>query len=264
MTQVGESVSVGKILQHSKNNCYFCKENKDETPDPPPESKDEAEWEEDDGELIGNDPGELECNRRDNSNDPRPNDWLIRETTKSRKANHRVTPNPHHLIPGNESLKQVPDLLEWIFEDRGQIKNDIGYNVNNELNGIWLPSNNSMRGDSRWKDEKFKVSYAERAMKKAGGSFHDRHNNPYSAFVTKILQKIADRMWGFESQDFDCPFHTEGESDDELYEPPYALISRLNGVSIRLRGYLQRINRPNKQVYTSRLVQEVWKKQGHD
>jgi hypothetical protein len=100
-------------------------------------------------------------------------------------------------------------------------------------------------------------------MEKAEALFHDRHLNPYSSFVREILEKISNRMWGIEAQNPNCPYKTEGESEDELYEPPYALVSRLNGVSKRLRNYLKNINRPNQQVYTSKLVQAVWKKQGH-
>ena len=259
--EIGESITVGMIMKHKKNECYFCRENKEEQPDPVPLSKDDADWEEEDGALIGNNAGELERNMRDNSGDPRPTDWFIRETSRHKHKKHKVTPNPHHLIPGNESLKEVPDLLEWIFQEKGQIKSDIGYNVNNELNGIWLPSNNSMRGDARWGDERFKVAFAERAMEEAGGLFHDRHLSPYSDFVKEILQKIADRMWGLDVPNPNCEYKTEGESKDELYEPPYALVSRLNGVSLRLRAYLKRIAKPNKQVYTSRLVQAVWKEQ---
>lgn len=259
MTNIGETVSVGKILKHKKSNCYFCRENKDEQPNPVPASKSDADWEEDPDE-IDNDSGELERLMRDNARKPRPTDWFIKETPRHTRKKHRVTPNPHHLIPGNESLKEVQDILYWIHEGQGLIENDIGYNVNNESNGIWLPSNNSMRNDPRWKDEDFKIAYAQRAMEEAGAVFHDRHLNPYSDFVKQILQKIANRMWGIDAQDPDCKYKTEGGSGDKHFKPPYALVSRLNGVSARLRVYLRRTHKPNRQVYTSALVAKVWQK----
>ncbi len=249
-----------EVLEHDENDCPFCKENKDEKPDPIPESKNEANWEEDSRELIGISSGELESNMKNKRNLPRPNNWMIDLENDGMKE-HKVTPNPHHLIPGNESLKQVEDLLEWIFQDRGQIKNDIGYDVNNENNGIWLPSNNSMRGDARWGDLTFKINYVEKAMDESEGHFHDRHGKPFSEFVRGILQKIADRMWGVEAQNSNCPYKTEDDPND-LWEPPYALITRLNGVSARLSNYFNSSCLPTPFIYTSKLVLTYWIKKG--
>lgn len=259
MTNIGESVSVPTILRHDPQDCPFCKSDAKEKPNPTPISKADADWEDDDGKLIGNSSGTLEKNMT-NEGDPRPKTWFIRESNRHRNKNHNLIPNPHHLIPGNESLKQVPDLLEWIFENHGQIENDIGYDVNNALNGVWLPSNNSMRGNSNWennqKNKKFRTDFARRAMEEAGGHFHDRHLNPYSEFVKEVLQKIADRMWGIDAQDPDCPFKTRDGGG--RYKPPYALVARLNGVSLRLVHYVKNTKNPNQQLFTSKLVQDVW------
>lgn len=84
---------------------------------------------------------------------PRPKHWTIDlRPLGLDNPQHKIVANPHHLIPGNESLKKATTLLPWIFGDEGKIENDIGYNVNNASNGVWLPSNNSMRGHSYWID----------------------------------------------------------------------------------------------------------------
>lgn len=257
MTQVMQPVSVDIILKHTED-CPFCKSNQEEKPNPVPESKDVADWEEDPGDaLIGNSSGELEKHM----DDPRPTDWIIDISdlhAAGDAANHKVVPNPHHLIPGNESLKCAEALLEWIFAEKGKIENDIGYNVNNGKNGVWLPSNNGMRGVAWWEGDaqmSRKVSYVERAMDKAKWHFHDRHGAPYSEFVTKILNKIADRMNG--DQKKECPFKTS-KSGGGKYRPPYALVARLNGVSARIRPYLMSGAKPNRFLFTSKLVMQYW------
>jgi hypothetical protein len=224
-------------------------------------SKDVGDWEEDpvsDTALIGNDAGELESNM----DNPRPANWIIDiQSDLDGEKDHKVTPNPHHLIPGNESLKRADELLLWIFAEKNKIENDIGYNVNNGENGIWLPSNNSMRGVSWWAGKQHinrKFIYAEKAMQKGNGHFHDRHNSPYSDFVLEILLKIADRMNGKEAPG--CPYKPEAKADGK-FPPPYALVTRLNGVSSRIKTYLMDWRRPNRRVYTSKLVWGLWTKE---
>lgn len=258
MTELAEGVLIGMVLEHDKNDCPFCVSNEKAKPNPVPVSKGEASWEEDADKLIGNDAGELE----NNMSTPRPQDWYL-EDAVARELNiatpHKITPNPHHLIPGNEALKQVPTLLPWIFEDKGKIENDIGYDVNNGENGIWLPSNNSMRGVSWWSGDTQiirKAKYAKSAMKVSGGLFHDRHIDPYSEFVQKILNKIADRMNGLQAQDPKCPYKVE-KGESTRYKPPYALVNRLNGVSRRLSGYLKTSATPTNYIYTSKLVKKA-------
>lgn len=256
MTQMLESVLIGLVLEHDKSECPFCKSNEVVKPNPLPVSKGDANWEEDADKLIGNDAGELESNM----SIKRPDGWFI-EPEIAQELNiavpHKITPNPHHLIPGNEALKQVTGLLPWIFENRGgKIENDIGYDVNNGENGIWLPSNNSMRGVAWWTGDTHiarKIRYAASAMKVSGGVFHDRHIDPYSKFVRKLLNKIADRMNGKEAQDEGCPWKTEANTTGR-YKPPYALIPRLNGVSKRLSVYLNAATKRTKFIYTSKLA----------
>lgn len=255
--ELGEMIAV--VLahddKHSPSTCPFCRSNEESAPENVKTIVD-ANWDEDPDESINNDAGELERNMRDNKKDPRPTGWTISfEHAAGGLKNHNVTPNPHHLIPGNESLKQS-DVTDWLFADAGLIEHDVGYNVNNEENGIWLPSNNSMRSDSRWTNTSFKYQYVIHAMKETNGHFHDRHGKPYSDFVTKTLNTIAERMHGIDSKA--CPYETEKTKAGNKFLPPYALIPRLNGVSSRLRGHLKADSKPNDFIYTSKLVKEAF------
>lgn len=255
MPELAEPVLIAAVLEHDARACPFCKSNATAKPNPPPKSKGEASWEEDADKLIGNDAGELE----NNMDAPRPTHWMLDpKVAKELKiaVPHKITPNPHHLIPGNEALKEATTLLPWIFEDQGKIENDIGYDVNNGKNGIWLPSNNSMRGVAWWTGDAQiakKKRYAASAMKVSGGLFHDRHVDPYSKFVRKILNKIANRMEGIEAQDKKCPYKAEPGKGGK-FKPPYALVPRLNGVSKRLSTYLKASRKPTAFIYTSKLA----------
>jgi hypothetical protein len=231
MSEMGEAALVEKLLEHQAEDCPFCKEN--QKPKGAPKSNAEPLWDEDAAaarkEAIGNSSGELEKHMSIS----RPTDWVLKHPVYNcareelELEGHRVTANPHHLIPGNESLKEVPDLLKWIFEGEGHIEADIGYDVNNGDNGIWLPSNNSMRsnrlGNSSWECETVKMTYVN-AAQPGHGTFHDRHLR-YSDFVRKILQKIADRMDGIDAR-ANCPYKTEKGTN--RFKPPYALVQRLN------------------------------------
>jgi len=51
----------------------------------------------------------------------------------------------HHIIPGNASLKKSKRLMKYLHVD-GMAKGNIGYNINNHENGIWLAGNYALRG----------------------------------------------------------------------------------------------------------------------
>jgi hypothetical protein len=258
MTQIFEPVDVGIILEHEPD-CPFCKSNMKEKPIPLPVTKIVANWDEDAvADAIDNDSGDLEENMK-KAKRPRPTNWVVDMRMVGESRSHKLVANPHHLIPGNESLACADTLLEWIFASGGKIENDIGYDVNNAQNGIWLPSNNSMRGVKWWEgDDEInqKTKFVVQAMDKAGRHFHDRHNDPYSEFVTEILNKIADRMNGVSQKG--CPYEKEASGKGK-YKPPYSLVARLNGVSNRIKPYLSATAKPNRRLYTSKLVMEYWK-----
>jgi hypothetical protein len=257
MTQINESAMMKLITEHTKK-CPLCTE-----PETPPKRKTnvDANWEDDPGEAIGNDAGSLESAMA-GEGAPRPTTWILNgQIGPSKLKQHVVTPNPHHLVPGNESLK-VSNLLEWLFEG-DKINADVGYDVNNAKNGVWLPSNNSMRSTSpqrqgaNWDNPALKKAYVIAAMDKAHGHFHDRHGTPYSDFVTKILNKIADRLNGIKHLDVNCPYQTE-RAGDGRFKPPLYLYTRLNGVSTRLKTYLSTAAKRQAYVYTSKLVLLYW------
>src|SRR5262249_33937172 len=63
-------------------------------------------------ERIGNDSGALSSKMKESKPD-----WSV--------DGRPITPNAHHLIPGNEALKQAKELLKWIFEYLGKIEADV-------------------------------------------------------------------------------------------------------------------------------------------
>lgn len=256
-----------EILEHNEKDCPFCKENK---PPEKLESNIEQSWDDDQltndkywTEKIGNDSGDLEKDM-EAAGYPRPKDWRLKmpvyKCGKQRHSSevdlgedHIVKANPHHLIPGNASLKKCRALRKWIFASEKKITGDIGYDINNDRNGIWLPSNNAMRGDSRWDCETVKMTYAN-ASQPGRGSFHDAHVD-YNKFVKRLLKRVADRMEGIDVKN-NCPYKTEKDENSDKFKPPYALVSRLNGISQRLKGYLKLFNPDDVKdpLYTSKIV----------
>jgi hypothetical protein len=254
MTQIGEAAMIGLITEHTSK-CELCTDPK--TP-PKKKSNADANWEEDPGAAIGNSSGDLEdAMTAPPYRDPRPKDWKISGTVAKTTFNdHLVVPNPHHLIPGNESLKQS-NVLDWIFES-DKITADVGYDVNNAENGVWLPSNNGMRGNPKWGNQDVKKWYVLNAMDEAEGHFHDRHGDPYSKTVTKILNKIADRMNGVKILNMDCPYNNKKAKNSDKFEPPFYLYVRLNGVSARCKKHLTHTAKQQRFLYTSKLVKLYW------
>jgi hypothetical protein len=173
---------------------------------------------------------------------------------------------PHHLIPGNESLKGSA-LVAFLGDDDvigefagGQasvIKKGLsaGYDVNRAANGAWLPSPYALsnkngwpaapgiqvikkRGDARVAEqtEDFKTAYVAAAIEAAGDrQFHMRHNE-YSEKVGEILAamhvRLAKMATGL------CPLAESSEADDK-YAPPPGLKARLDVLSGNLRGFVQ-------------------------
>lgn len=290
MTEVFEKADVAKILEHKHDDtCPFCRSNETEKPENP-KSVDNSDWEEDPGKRIGNNAGKLENEMAEKNSDPRPVNWGIRGSDNTQlkleltENEFSITPNPHHVIPGNESLKKVPQLRKWIFAAENHIKADIGYDVNNHKNGVWLPSNNAMRGhrlytdqkseqtkqkkdpsyqakNTPWEDEKaalpYKKKYAVACMRATGRQFHDRHVD-YSKFISKVLNKIAQRMDANAKELKSCIYAEDKKQGEDKYDPPYALVTRLNGVSNRFRPYLLLQEGPKSPIFTSKLAKAYW------
>lgn len=152
-----------------------------------------------------------------------------------------VTVAAHHLVPGNESLLRAQQLVAWMKKGKN-VKGDIGYGVNHENNGVWLPGSYAWNAQSltTWKKlgasadgVQLQYAYAYTAMRKSGRPWHDRHTD-YSAWVKRTLEKFRVKMLEMRSA---CPKCDQNAK--KPWPPPYALVSRIDGLSARLRGRLQ-------------------------
>ncbi len=232
--EIGESIAVS-VATSDKDDCWACKEE-------PPEKK---------KNILTESPSSVGAPLPENDlhNDSstlgtnlgfRPT-WRISVKDRHEGAeiirNCEVTPGAHHLIPGNASLAQVPSILNLMEESRGKIRGDIGYDVNSQQNGIWLPANYGVRVDSefdkKWSKYSFQDEYAIAAMKRAGAQFHDSHPT-YSGKVKTTLRALADKINLKKPEK--CAI-CDSEISDKA-RPPYGLVGRLNAVSRQHRGFL--------------------------
>jgi hypothetical protein len=170
---------------------------------------------------------------------------------------------PHHLIPGNESLKGsgvVPFLGDddTISEFTGEGQSSyikegfsIGYEVNFAENGVWLPSPYALSNANEWPSEPgikvikkrkgedyaqqaedFKTAYVAASIQASGGrQFHMRHEK-YSKEVRKLLDVIGERL--AKMCEKSCPI-AAGSEDDGKFDPPPGLRGRLAVLSNNLR-----------------------------
>lgn len=148
---------------------------------------------------------------------------------------------PHHVIPGNEAWPETK-LLKWVDKRDGTIVSDIGYDVNDESNGIDLPGIHGL-GDGRWTTagNTFQTRYALAAMacSRPQRQFHDRHN-AYSDWVVNVLDAIAAKLEGEDGKALPgCGKDGCGGSKKKPFDPPYGLLGRLDGVTRRLKIRLQ-------------------------
>lgn len=177
---------------------------------------------------------------------------------------------PHHLIPGNESLKGSrvvaflgdDDVIEN-FKLKGKpsscIKKDMsaGYDVNQAQNGEWLPSPYALSMSNEWpaaegiqalrrregdgedialQTEAFKLAYAVDAMNVSPKKqFHMRHAD-YSNKVREILDSMGAKLKLYATGL--CPVAKKG-TEDKKSNPPGGLAGRLDALSERLRGLLR-------------------------
>lgn len=151
----------------------------------------------------------------------------------------------HHLIPGEASLE--PSALKpYMTRDQSvevqtkegkktkKIRKHIGYNVNGAHNGVWLPGNYYIRGntspikDTTWSEldnDPWCLNYVAAVIRASGGQFHDAHTK-YSAAVEELLGKIAKVLSQHECDD--C------KSLD--INPPFKIKNRLYNLSAYFRG----------------------------
>lgn len=159
----------------------------------------------------------------------------------------------HHLIPGEASLAPS-DLFKHYMKKGGSfttaggksytLKANIGFNVNGNHNGIWLPGNYAIRATKpqfnptkkSWSDlivsnPTWCYAYMTACVEQAGGQFHDSHTK-YSSAVLDILDKVHVRLSEHQDACEECASKTE------IY-PPYVLKARLYLLSAYLRSQVR-------------------------
>ena len=155
----------------------------------------------------------------------------------------------HHLVPGEAAL--APSFLYKKYMKKNatfttpggrsyKLKAHIGYNVNGNHNGIWLPGNYAIRKSKptlnptkkSWseliaKDPEWCYAYMTACCEQAQGQFHDSHTK-YSSAVKDILNKVCVKLSLHQDACTKC------ESKTDIY-PPYVLKVRLYLLSQYLR-----------------------------
>ncbi len=159
----------------------------------------------------------------------------------------------HHCIPGNASMKSEKSsgyqhkILKYIEKDENTITDNIGYDINNYKNGIWLcnkPDHFIGRmKDGEWDiypqsgmkwgalskkhvDKQYKMAKA--SMMESNRQFHDSHG-PYSKEVRRRLDDLMDDI---KEEKMECPI--EKDSKKPNVRPPFGLLIKLNGLSKNL------------------------------
>ncbi|WP_018417174.1 AHH domain-containing protein [Teredinibacter turnerae] len=268
MTQIGEAISLSKLSHedHDENTCAFC----NATPEPTTEENTLVDdFDEDSNEVSGvddtglahkNSSGKLAKALEAAGYEQISAEIGLREfSTPPQQCSVplKVTTAAHHLIPGNASLKNS-DIMEFLHTD-GMAEGNIGYNVNNYENGVWLAGNYALRGKSgmpKWgKEGKSFTSqtklepyeYAKRAIEKTRTQFHDAHKS-YSDTVLKTLDLVAEKYET--TQDVWCTESSAPKSDSKPQLP--MLVMRLNTISRRAKSKLENPSELwNENIYTS-------------
>lgn len=214
MTQIGEAIAMD-LVTPEKDNCWYCTEQ--------PEQTVENKLDEDPSSV-----GDAENSMANSSSKlgralgHRPS-WTARVSGKE----VAITPAAHHLIPGDTSLKNATKLLK--FMQKGDtVDGDVGYDVNDRKNGVWLPTYPA----SGWGGLDANA-YAIQAMKVAGAQFHNFHPQ-YSQKASQSLSAIADKLV---KKGAGCPIC--GKEMKNAKRPPFGLVGRLNALSRRYRGFLK-------------------------
>jgi hypothetical protein len=204
--------------------------------------------------------------------DPRP----IKMTWNSRPLNWGVTCAAHHLLPSADGFKRSA-IVPWLVKKgqtaqvgtkgrklasfTGKVDNHVGYDLNGAQNGVWLPGPYYMYGvwtnftsgldpedevpptgapsggEMMPEDYSSQLEYAVVAMRKANAQFHDSHRRPYSAFVVRVLNAIANKMQKIVDT-AECP-DCRAKIQNSGPPAPYSLILRLNASGGRLRNLLE-------------------------
>lgn len=230
MTEVGEMAGVGLAPPHQEGECPFCKEK-------PEEETRENDLSRDNNKLRGS-LGEVP-------------EWKARipggET-------YDLQPDAHHLIPITSMDKAASLRQPWV--EGSETAGPIGYDINDENNGVWLPSTRPISSSAPWKSNSpgVKKAFVEAAMTAARQQIHSGGHPQYNDYVQAKLNGIGDALAAVRSTSGACPL----EDEDGKPPPLYALVERLHGVADGLRPFLAATRRPHYALFTSNLVPLHW------
>ena len=240
MTQVGESVSpVVTAESDHDNDCYFCKADQE-----PAEEENTLDDDPDDDSGF---PGLVEEGVKF-KNDASALGSALGKTPGKRSLSLNgdsfdSSVAAHHLIPGNAALKNSKFFLEKKYLwTGGKRKGNIGYNVNSEPNGQWLPGNYAQRpwgkdGAAFAKQTRLTpADYAFASIKKWRAQFHDAHKD-YSEHVRLALDAVFNKLNRNES--IVCPKAAKKKKGNpEEQSPMYSLVARFHTISGRMKRKL--------------------------
>lgn len=264
----GIVIALGHSDGHSDDTCVFCSMVKDPTSeennltDDYDEDENELPGLNDDGIVFKNSAGKLGADLEKNGYKQPSGEVKIAGIAPALL----VATAAHHIIPGNATLKKS-DIMEYLHKE-GMAKGNIGYNVNNFENGVWLCGNYALRGKDdmpKWGPEgsgftarfqKDPKEYAFAAIEEMGCQFHDAHPD-FSSFVLNDLDLLAKKM--AKTKDLWCP-DASNKPDKPEDRQLVMLVARLNTISRRLKGMLENPGKSWKtNIYTSRFSKEYIK-----
>lgn len=288
MSQLGESVAPPEFLSgvdHDENTCPWHKADNESA-----DAMDETDGD-DDGAMPKNLGGKLKQKMMAAGDKPPDVDTLrVSYKTLDDKVKYTITDQgkiktkfqtrfkdsdpkeyplkyaPHHLVPGNESLKGNPlvaflgaeSVITHFADGQSSVIIDgksVGYDVNRAANGVWLPSPYAISmGSNIWGNEaglvaleaadgsaavglvhQFRAAYVAESIRVGGDrQFHMRHVD-YSALVSKILAKIAEKLYKMVKGA--CPLD-KGKTADDKVNPPMGLSGRLDSLSGEMKTLL--------------------------
>lgn len=238
-------IAVAAVAQDAKADCWFCSE-------PPKAEKKKTDLKANPDTSASDSPTNVPENKEGNDSSTLGTNligagqklpkWKIKNLLNPRKMS-AVVPAAHHCIPGEASMAKATALHDFMREGGPyDYESDIGYDINDARNGVWLPGNYAVRegnpdfGSKTWTAQtpKFQRDYVRLAMRNAGGKmFHDAHSK-YNGKVKTTLLSIANKL--SKPKKGKCPICGKAEKKKR---PPYGLVQRLHGVSDGHRVMLQ-------------------------
>lgn len=149
MTQLGEMVAIG-ILQESDLECPFHEDEHDCSKPGKNELEGDAtvlgenldSGKKEKSTVVRSDAPDADYKSPSKEADPDAESEESREVSIVKGNEDCVYPvafSAHHLIPAKESLKRASGLHKFIQKSKGKICCDLGYDVNGNENGVWLP-----------------------------------------------------------------------------------------------------------------------------